>query len=198
MIGLSLFLSIDIFDPLNSSDNAFLHLVSSLDYLENSNGNSDLITAAYEQLLKAIRDLESMKLGDASYYSNTKQEEKTLIKNLKNRLAPAILAGNVTHVNLQEIAQIFTNSDTDFMKIINEQLEQQFETREIGDTFGRSISSSFKESPIVNFLNIITKTTFGLLVLSLVGGFTLLFAGLLLLSQITNYIFFGNLLTILD
>ena len=134
---------IQIFDPLNYDEKAFCKIIEAAELVEKSITNPDFRKLAYQKLNKASGYLESIDKGDGAWYSNIKEIENRFIKNLKNRVAPAVLEGELSYTNLENIALVFTDSDVNRMESINQSLEKQIEERKIPQVSNISIITTF-------------------------------------------------------
>jgi len=144
--------TVQLIFPLNAQNKAILHLINSIESLENSVADQELINDAYEHLLKAINQLELLDRGNASYYSDTRKLERAFIQNIRTLVAPAMLTGELTHITLEEIAIVFTEPNPAGMEIVNTNIENQFEPGEIPEITSEGLLYSLQETLIGKFI----------------------------------------------
>lgn len=134
--------------PLPNEDNAFLEIIKAYEIVETTSSDLFLCRKAHKHLKKASKLLGKMDIGIGSWYTPTRNAERSFIGAIKTRTQPALLDGKLQLSHLEDIAYAFIDPSVDKLGEVVQMLEQNYEKHEVTERTLTGLLKQFSHSRI--------------------------------------------------
>lgn len=172
-----------LINPISNYESFIFNIIKSIELYNKASGEKEIVKDAQTKLLNGISNLRLVKFGSLQIYDDVKKEEKRFLRNLKRRVAPAMLNYDVTDI-LTESLGVLLEGDIKDLYQINGRIEINYEDASIDRFDYKTLINDLYDNKLIK------------IVVSFIIGFSLPFllilvVGTLLGINVYEYITFN-------